>query len=96
MHWVIPALIAVTVVHIMAIVFGRTNGSVPQRIAFVSGIAGLLSIPAVIVAGLLSFCVAGGCRSGFSTADLFAFAFVAIALLSFGSLIALGTRGRRA
>jgi len=96
MNWVFPTLITVAFIHVAAIVFGRPTGSVQHRIAFASGIAGLLSIPVFIVVGLMSMCIAGGCSNGFKASDLVAIAFAAIALTSLGSLVAIGTHRKRA
>ena len=96
MNWVIPTLIAVAFIHVTAIVFGRPTGSVQHRIAFASGIVGLLSIPALIFAALMSICIAGGCGRGFSPSDLVAIAFVVIALTSAGSVVAINVHRKRA
>jgi len=96
MNLIFPGLIVVALIHVLAIVIGRPTGSLQHRVAFVSGIFGLISIPLVILAGLMSFCVAGGCSNDISAADLVAIAFVVIALTSLGSLLAIGVRRKRA
>lgn len=96
MDWTFPGVLVVTCIHVLAIVAGRSTGSVPHRIAFASGIFGLLSIPLLLLAVLTSFCIAGGCRDGTGAADLAAIAFVAIALVSSVSLVVIGVRRKRA
>ncbi len=96
MNWVLPAILAVATLHILAIVAGRSTSTLPHRIAFASGILGLLSIPAVFVAGLLSLCIAGGCADGFSSADFFGIAFLVIASSSLISLAVIAVRRPRA
>ncbi len=96
MNWVLTSLITVTCVHVAAIVLGRSSGSLPHKIAFFSGILGLLSIPVLMIAGLKSLCIAGGCGDGASPADIAGVAFIAIALCSLISLLFVWVRRKRA
>ena len=96
MNWVFPSLILVAVIHTIAIVSGRSLVNIEHRVAFGSGILGLLSIPLVVILGLASFCIAGGCSHEFDTADLAAVAFVVLALASAISLVLIRVRRTRA
>jgi hypothetical protein len=97
MNWALPTLAAVAALHVIAVVIGRPTGSLRNRIAFASGILGLLSIPLVIVIGLMSLCIAGGCgHGGIGAIEITAIVFVLIALSSLISLIVIGTHRPRA
>ena len=96
MNWLFPTLAALMAVHVAAIVSGRSTASLTHRIAFTSGIVGLLSIPALILAVFKSFCIAGGCSDRLSGVDVFGAVAAAAAIASVVSTAAIQIRRRRA
>lgn len=94
MNWMTYSLFAVVALFVIGIVAGRTTRTIPQKVAFFSGILGLLATPALFAASVLSLCIAGACRDGLGPADYVGFAWLALAVVVFVSLIAIGVRGR--
>ena len=96
MNWMTYSLVAVVALFVLGIVAGRTTRTIPHKAAFVSGILGLLATPVLFAASVLSLCIAGACRDGFGPADYVGVAWLALAVVAFVSLIAIGVRGRAA
>ena len=91
----LSALIAM--VHLVAIVLGRRTQNRTEKTGFVSGLLGLFSFPAVLYFGIKSFCIAGMCRHTDNTALYVAvFLFVALALVSAGTLVSMLAKRSRA
>ena len=96
MNWLFPTLAALMVVHIAAIVSGRSTASLVHRIAFTSGIVGLVSIPTLILAAFKSICIAGGCNDRLSGTDILGAVVVAAAIASLLSTAVIYIRRTRA
>ena len=83
MNWEILGIAFVALVHLLAIISGRRTHTRVHRVAFISGLLGLFSFPAVAYFGIKSLCVAGACRHIDSTALHVSVAiFIALALAS--------------
>ena len=96
MIW-LAATLAVPLVHVGAIVVGRLMRDRLERIAFTSGLAGVLGFPVLAYFAVKSFCIAGMCRHIDNTGLYLAAAvFAVVALLSLGSAAALVVRPSRA
>jgi hypothetical protein len=96
MNWIFPALAIVAIIHVTAIVLGRPLGTQVRRIAFGSGILGLLSISLMISLEIMSFCIGGDCRKGVGVADIADVVVAILALSSLTSLMVIGFHRTRA
>lgn len=96
MNWILVAVF-VALTHLLAAILGRTTSDRIQRLAFASGLLGLLSFPAVLYFGIKSLCIAGACR-GLDTSwlDVSLAVFGLLAATSLGSSAVLLLRRRRA
>jgi len=94
--WITCSFAALVSIYVIAVVAGRSTRTIPQKIAFASGILGLLGIPALVIAAVRSFCVAGACRDGMGPADYIGIVCLALAATSFISLVVVGVRRPRA
>ena len=96
MNLIAFGLLASLPVHVLAIIAGRRTTTTRQRIAFISGILGLISIPAVLISSVLSLCVAGACADGFTKSDLVGVLFLVLLVSSVAALLAMALGRRRA
>lgn len=96
MTW-IAFVACIVLAHLAAIILGRRTEDRLQRMAFASGLSGLFSVPLVVYFAISSLCIAGMCRHVDNIGLYLSLAvFVLLALVSFGSALALGRRRSRA
>jgi hypothetical protein len=95
-NWINLAFVALVSVFVMAIIAGRSTRTIPHKVAFASGILGLLGFPALIVASFLSLCIAGACSDGMGLADYLGVAWLVLAATSFIALVSVWVRRPRA
>ncbi|MDG2524363.1 hypothetical protein P6166_03180 [Stenotrophomonas sp. HITSZ_GD] len=97
MQWFLPILISLSAVHVLAIILGGRRRSWTEGMAMASGILGLLSIPAALLAIAASLCIAGGCNRRGTSPDVIAVAItLALGVSSAILAVALSLRWLRA